>query len=136
MSMRLANNSISVVVCGYAIAQWPTVRTACFTACVEDKKPAKGAASQAKAVDRQPVLVWVDIAPQHPKALNAIWASLVNGTGEFLDLYDRDSDQRLRARGLNRRYHRLHADAPMLAARARPKMLRLIAPEACRITDN
>ena len=126
MSIRLANNSISVVVCGYAIAQWP----------MEDKKPGKDAAGQAKEVDRQPVLVWVDIAPQHPKALNAIWASLVNGTGEFLDLYDRDSDQRLRARGLNRRYHRLHADAPMLAARARPKMLRLIAPEACRITDH
>jgi hypothetical protein len=118
MSIRLANNSISVVVRGYAIAPWP----------VNDKKPGKES-------DREPVLVWVDIAPQHPKALNAIWASLVNGTGEYLTIYDRVSNMQHRARGLNRRYHRLQADAPSLAGRARPRHLRLIAPEACHIED-
>ena len=125
MSIRLVNNSISVVVRGYAIALWP----------VEDKKPGRNSNDTAKEVDREPVLVWVDIAPQHPKALNAIWASLVNGTGEYLDIYDRVTNEQQHARGLNRRYHRLQADAPSLAGRARPKHLRLIAPEACRIED-
>ncbi len=126
MSIRISNNSISVVVCGYAIAQWPA----------EDKQPGQGATDKAQEIDRESVLVWVDIAPQHPKALNAIWASLVNGTGEFLDITDHDSHQQQRARGLNRRYHRLQADAPLLAGRARPKLLRLVAPEASRITDH
>ena len=125
MSIRLANNSISVVVRGYAIALWP----------VEDKQSGKNTQDTTKEVDREPVLVWVDIAPQHPKALNAIWASLVNGTGEYLDIYDRATNEQQRARGLNRRYHRLQADAPRLAGRARPKHLRLIAPAACRIED-
>jgi hypothetical protein len=49
----------------------------------------------------------VDIAPQHPKALNAIWASLVNGTGEYLDIYDRTTNEQQRARGLNRCHYRL-----------------------------
>ena len=120
MSIRLANNSVSVVVRGYAIALWP----------IEDKRPGKNTQDTAKEVYREPVLVWVDIAPQHPKALNAIWASLVNGTGEYLDIYDRTTNEQQRARGLNRRYHRLQADAPRLAGRARPKHLRLIAPVA------
>jgi hypothetical protein len=39
------------------------------------------------------------------------------------------------ARGLQRRYRRLASDAPRLAGRARPKHLRLIAPEVSRVED-
>jgi len=137
MSIRISNNDISVVVRGYAIASYPVDPP-------EDKakdqdeargKPAAKPAAKPDQVERENVLVWVDLAPHHPKAVGAIWATLVNGTGAFLEIYDRDSGERHRARGLNRRYERLQSDSPRLAGRVRPKGLRLIAPEASRIDD-
>lgn len=137
MSIRIANNDISVVVRGYAIASYPVDPP-------EDKakdqdeargKPAAKSAAKPDQVERENVLVWVDLAPHHPKAVGAIWATLVNGTGAFLEIYDRDSGERHRVRGLNRRYERLQSDSPRLAGRVRPKGLRLIAPEASRIDD-
>lgn len=109
MSIRISNNSVSIVLRGYAAARL-------------DDQPL-------------PVVVWLEIAPQHPKAVGAIWASLVNGSKEALTIYDRQSEQSLRVLGLSRRYHRLTTDAPQLYGRARPKLLRLIAPEACAIAN-
>ena len=103
--MRIGNHSTSVVVRSFALAQ-------------NDKG--------------ENIIVWLEIAPQHPKQVGAIWASLVNGARESLSLHT-DDDQNLYVRGLNRRYHKLTIDAPRLAARARPKFLRLVAPEAIAI---
>jgi len=105
MSIRIANSSVSVVVSGYGIADF----------------------------DGEATVIYLDIAPQHPKVIGAIWASLVNGTKEWLRLSDEQTGQTLHIRGLNRRYVRLTMDAPRLAGRARPKHLRLIAPCACQI---
>ena len=82
------------------------------------------------------MIVWLDLAPNHPKVLNAIWATLVNGGSSEVRLADYDAHMpTYLARGLRRRYRRLPADAPSLAGRARPKHLRLIAPEASRVED-
>jgi hypothetical protein len=104
-SIRFANNSVSAVISGYGLAE----------------------------IDGEATVIFLDIAPQHPKVVGAIWASLVNGTKEWLHLSDEHAEQALNVRGLNRRYHRLTIDAPRLAGRARPKHLRLVAPCACQI---
>jgi hypothetical protein len=101
--MRIANNSVSVVVRSFGVA--PT--------------------------DDGNIVICLEIAPQHPKVVGAIWASLVNGAKETLFL--RTDDSSIAVQGIVRRYHRLTMDAPRIAARARPKFLRLIAPEACAI---
>jgi hypothetical protein len=143
MSIRIANNDISVVVRGYAIAPYPVDPPAGKAHDEGEEKgkakgkskPAAKPAAKPDQIERENVLVWVELAPGHPKAVGAIWATLVNGTGAFLEIYDRESGRRHRARGLNRRYERLQADSPRLAGRVRPKGLRLIAPEASRIDD-
>jgi len=104
-SIRIANNSVSAVVYGYALAD----------------------------LDGERTVIYLDLAPQHPKLLGAIWASLVNGAREWLRLADENTGETYLVRGLNRRYHRLVADAPRIAARARPKHLRLVAPLACQV---
>ena len=104
-AIRIANNSVSAVLSGYAIAE----------------------------IESEPTVVYLDIAPQHPKVVGAIWASLVNGAKEWLRLSDEQTGQSLTVRGLNRRYHRLTVDAPRVAGRARPRHVRLIAPLACQI---
>ncbi len=86
------------------------------------------------------LLVWLEIAPQHPKLTGAIWASLVNGHRAYLQLKDSDKGVGKNVYGLSSAYLRLEADAPNLvvaagvgrAAAARPKLLRLIAPEAVK----
>lgn len=102
--MRISNNSVSVVIRSFALAP----------------------------IEGQNLVIWLEIAPQHPKVVGAIWASLVNGTGERLTIRT-DEDKSISVSGLGHRYHRLPIDAPRLAARARPKFLRLVAPEACAI---
>lgn len=109
--MRLSNKSTRAVLRSFAIA---TLRA-------EDGPKHPG-----------DVLVWVEFAPQHPKVLNALWASLVAGSGETLQLRD-DEDAYRQVQGLGRRYERFTSDAPRLAGRARPKFLRLVAPEALAI---
>jgi hypothetical protein len=104
-TIRIANTSVSVVISGYAIAE----------------------------IEGEPTVVYLDIAPQHPKSVGAVWASLVNGAKESLRLSDGQTDQSLTVQGLARRYHRLTVDAPRVAGRARPKHVRLIAPLACQI---
>jgi hypothetical protein len=128
MSLRVSNDSVSALICGFAIARWA------------DEKALQEARKKEQPVpddERENVIVWLDRAPNHPKVLNAIWATLVKGTGSVLRLSDYDSHwPTYSARGLNRRYRRLTADAPRLAGRARPKHLRLIAPEASRVEDH
>lgn len=107
MTIRIANDSASVVARGYA-------------------------------VDHQGQVIWLELAPQHPKSLGAIWADLVQSQRPFLRLRDDEAEPTSRTvRGLGRRYHRLVADAPTMANmnRSRPKLLRLIAPEACQSTN-
>lgn len=104
-SIRIANNSVSAVVSGYGIAE----------------------------IEKEAIVIYLDLAPQHPKVVGAIWASLVDGSKEHLRLHDEQTDQSLIVRGLNRRYARLTMDAPHLAGRARPKHIRLVAPLAYQI---
>lgn len=99
--MRISNDSVSAAIRSYALA-------------------ARDGASQ---------VVWLELAPQHPKIAGAIWASLVNGAGELLYLNDEQGKTHM-VQGLGRRYERLVADAPRIAGRARPKFVRLVAPEA------
>ena len=68
MSIRISNDSLSVLVCGFAIARWA------------DEKALQEAQKKEQPVpdgERENVIVWLDIAPNHPKVLNAIWASNV-----------------------------------------------------------
>lgn len=102
MAIRISNNSVSVVVRSYAIAPLD---------------------------DEGATIVWLELAPQHPKIIGAIWASLVNGAREFLRIRDDETDQTHTARGLNHRYIRKTVDTPRIAGRARPKFMRLVAPE-------
>ncbi len=104
MSIRITNNSVSAVVRSFAIAP----------------------------LDEGNTLVWLELAPQHPKVIGAIWASLVNSTREFLRLRDDETGESHVARGLNSRYVRKTMDAPRIAGRARPKFMRLIAPAMIR----
>ncbi len=111
MSIRIYNNSVGAVARSFALAP----------------------------IDGNNVVVWLELAPQHPKVLGAIWASLVNNTKEQLGVADEtngDEKRSFTVDGLHRRYIRLTADAPRIAARARPKFLRLVAPEATRIERN
>jgi hypothetical protein len=86
------------------------------------------------------LIVWLEIAPQHPKLTGAIWASLVSGHHPYLQLTDNDKSLGKVVYGLGRAYTRLEADAPTLAVAndggkttaARAKLTRLVAPEAIR----
>ena len=84
-------------------------------------------------INGESVVVWLDLAPQHPAILKAIWATLVNNTQDRLGL--RDDEKTLYVTGLHSRYLRLQADAPMLASRSKIKFLRLLAPTATKIED-
>jgi hypothetical protein len=124
MSIRIANNDISVVLRGYAIAPYPVDPPADKAPDEGEEKgkskskPAAKPAARPDQIKRENVLVWVELAPSHPKAVGAIWATLVNGAGAFLEITDRESGERHRARGLNRRYERLQADSPRSAWKA------------------
>lgn len=101
MSIRIMNESVSALARGYALAH----------------------------LEAGNIVVWLELAPQHPKVIGAIWASLVNGAGEVLRLRDDEAETTYSVRGLNRRYERKTVDVPMVAGRARPKFMRLFAPE-------
>ena len=81
-------------------------------------------------IDGNNVVVWLEPSTPVP----ARWG--VSSTHkEQLGVADETGDEKrsFTVDGLHRRYIRLTADAPRIAARARPKFLRLIAPEAARI---
>lgn len=83
------------------------------------------------AVDSHNTLVWLELAPQHPKTIGAIWADQVVQQRPWLQLGDFDvagSSQSHRSAvravcGLSSRYERLMAEtpkytSPILAIRA------------------
>jgi hypothetical protein len=83
-------------------------------------------------------LIWLEMAPQHPKTIGAIWADLVQAQHPWLNLGDSDVvGSGLAVRGLGSRYERIAADAPELALghNARPRLLRLIAPCALKASE-
>jgi hypothetical protein len=66
-------------------------------------------------VDSRNTIVWLELAPQHPKTIGAIWADLVVQQRLWLQLGDQVEKCGLAVRGLGSRYERLIADAPGLA---------------------
>jgi hypothetical protein len=89
------------------------------------------------AVDSRNTIVWLELAPQHPKTIGAIWADLVVQGRPWLQLGDHTEGRGLAVRGLGSRYERLTADAPDLALghNAKARMLRLVAPNAVKASD-
>jgi hypothetical protein len=88
-------------------------------------------------VDSRNTIVWLELAPQHPKTIGAIWADLVVQQHPWLQLGDHTENRGLAVRGLGSRYERLTADAPDLALghNAKARLLRLIAPSAIKAND-
>lgn len=80
------------------------------------------------------LIVWLELAPQHPKLIGAIWADLVNGARRYLQLKDEDKGLGKVVYGLGRAYLRFEQDVPHLAIgqNARARLMRLVAPEAVR----
>lgn len=112
LATRIRNASTSVIVCGYGVASMPII----------DKEGEE---------HEKLVVIWLELAPGHPKMLGAIWASLV--LGEPLTLI-RPEEGNIVVYGLHRKYKKLAAEAPELnVGRVKAKLTRLIAPEACEI---
>ncbi len=86
---------------------------------------------------REGLVIWLELAPQHPKVSGAIRAELTSNTRRYLRLRDEDSGHYKMVYGLGRGYLNLTADAPELAVghRARAQLLRMIAPEAVHPED-
>jgi hypothetical protein len=84
------------------------------------------------AYDGDSRLVWLDLAPDHPKKIGAIWAELVSGTPRKMNLQPGYTG----VCGMGSAYIRLTADAPDLvvpnAANVKPRFLRLVHPRATR----
>ena len=89
------------------------------------------------AVDSHNTIVWLELAPQHPKTIGAIWADLVVQQRPWLQIGDMEAGKGLAVRGLGSRYERLTADAAdiTLGHNARPRLLRLVAPSALHASD-
>ena len=83
------------------------------------------------------LLVWLEMAPQHPKVVGAIRAEMTSNTQRYMQLRDDPADQRKTVHGLGRGYLNLTADAPQLAVgpRAKAQLLRMIAPDAVEPED-
>ena len=108
MAVRLSNESVSVFLRGYALA----------------------------VLKGEHFLIWCEIAPQHPKSIGAIWASMVTNNKKYLTLADEENGRgSLPVCGLGSRYRRFTMDAPRLAGRARFRLLRLVAPMAVSIQE-
>lgn len=104
--LRISNNSVSAVIAGCSIGTFAG----------------------------EEVVVYLDLAPQHPKTVGALWASLVNNGQEWLHI--NGADQTLVVRGMRHRYHRIAVPAKdMLTGRARPHHFRLVAPEATLVEN-
>jgi hypothetical protein len=90
------------------------------------------------ALDSRNTIIWLELAPQHPKTIGAIWADLVQSQHPWLQLSDQDVAGSGRSvHGLGSRYARFTADAPDLALKnnARPRLLRLVAPAALKASE-
>jgi hypothetical protein len=83
------------------------------------------------------LVVWLEIAPQHPKVVGAVRAELTSNTRRYLQLRDDEVGRSKMVYGLGRGYLNLTADAPQLAVghRAKAQLLRMISPEAVKPED-
>ncbi len=83
------------------------------------------------------LIVWMEIAPQHPKVVGAIRAELTSNTRRYLHLRDDEVGRGKMVYGLGHGYINLIADAPQLAVghRAKAQLLRMISPEAVKPED-
>jgi hypothetical protein len=86
---------------------------------------------------RAGLIVWLELAPQHPKVIGAIRAELTSNTQRYLQLRDDETGHFKMVYGLGRGYLNLTADAPELAVgqRAKAQLLRMIAPDAVHPED-
>jgi hypothetical protein len=83
------------------------------------------------------LIVWLELAPQHPKVIGAIRAELTSNTRKYMQLHDDEKGHHKAVYGLGRGYICLTAEAPQLAVghRAKAQLLRMIAPEAVKPED-
>jgi len=86
--------------------------------------------------EKSPIIVWLELAPDHPKQIGAIWASLVGGDKELIRIWDEDKGKTFTATGLNRRYIKITEEVPTVYARPRPRFTRLVAPEMVKPDGN
>jgi hypothetical protein len=95
------------------------------------------AVARGYAHTREGLVVWLELAPQHPKVSGAIRAELTSYTRRYLQLRDEEQGHFKMVYGLGRGYVNLTADAPELAVghRVKAQLLRMIAPEAVRPED-
>ncbi len=94
MSIRISNGQTSALVRSYGLARLD---------------------------ERGLTVVWLELAPQHPKVLGAIWASLVTySAGKTgLRLSDEEQERAYTVVGLKRRYETKSVPIPSAAGRAR-----------------
>jgi hypothetical protein len=92
---------------------------------------------QGYAHTRDGLIVWLEIAPQHPKVVGAVRAELTSNTRRYLQMRDDEVGRSKMVYGLGRGYLNLTADAPQLAVgqRSRAQLLRMICPEAVKPED-
>ena len=86
---------------------------------------------------REGLIIWLELAPQHPKVVGAIRAELTSNTRRYMQLHDDEQGRNKMVYGLGRGYLNLTAEAPELAVGhgAKAQLLRMIAPEAFRPED-
>ncbi len=80
------------------------------------------------------LVIWLDIAPQHPKTVGAIRSEMTSNTRKYMRITHHDEGVNQTVYGLGRGYINLSADAPLMATgpRGKAQMLRMIAPAAVR----
>lgn len=89
------------------------------------------------AVNRQNRIILLDLAPNHPKSMGAIWAEMVTGTPRPMALKDPTMGRDYQVYGLGSAYTRLLVDVPQIslpaAGNARARFLRAIHPSAYKV---
>lgn len=80
------------------------------------------------------LVIWLDIAPQHPKTVGAIRSEMTSNTRKYMRITHHDEGVNKTVYGLGRGYINLAVDAPLMATgpRGKAQHLRMIAPAAVR----
>lgn len=80
------------------------------------------------------LVVWLDIAPQHPKTVGAIRSEMTSNTRKYMRITHHDEGVNQTVYGLGRGYINLSVDAPLMATgpRGKAQHLRMMAPAAVR----
>ena len=66
---------------------------------------------------RDGLIVWLELAPQHPKVVGAIRAELTSNTQRYMQLHDDEQGRIKMVYGLGRGYLNLTAEAPRISRR-------------------